>query len=39
MDLMTDFLTGYVGPAGASLADDPGLKGVATFDGRSPECL
>ena len=26
MDLMTDFLTGYVVPAGAGLAGDPGLK-------------
>jgi hypothetical protein len=39
MDLMTDFLTGDMVPAGAGLADDPGLKGVATFDGRSPERL
>jgi mannose-6-phosphate isomerase-like protein (cupin superfamily) len=26
MDVMTDFLTGYVVPAGAGLAGDPGLK-------------
>src|SRR5262249_57862315 len=26
MDLMTDFLTGYVVPAAAGLAGDPGLK-------------
>ena len=26
MDLMTDVLTGYVVPAGAGLAGDPGLK-------------
>jgi hypothetical protein len=26
MDLMTDFLTGYVAPAGLGRAGDPGLK-------------
>jgi hypothetical protein len=26
MDLMTDFLTGHVVPAGAGLAGDPALK-------------
>jgi hypothetical protein len=26
MDLMTDFLTGYVAPAGVGRAGDPGLK-------------
>ena len=26
MDVMTDFLTGYVAAAGAGLAGDPGLK-------------
>jgi quercetin dioxygenase-like cupin family protein len=33
MDLMTDFLTGYVVPAGAGLAGDPGLKAPPSTGG------